>query len=100
MVTNHAFRSLLLATGVLLLAACATPPEQASTPLDEKYFQREATNYQKFLHDGQIVYCQSEPNVGSLIPHKMCITEEALRQRVENFRRERNAVPPPLVQRG
>jgi hypothetical protein len=38
------------------------------------------------------VYCQNEPRAASLIPYKWCISESALRQRVENSRRDRNPV--------
>jgi outer membrane biogenesis lipoprotein LolB len=100
MATNRVFRSVLLAAGVLLMAACASQPASTTGSLDEKYFQREANNYQKFQHEGQTVYCQNESQAGSLIPYKWCISESALRQRVENFRRNRNSVTrggPPYV---
>jgi hypothetical protein len=88
---------ILLGSSVLLMAACASARPGA---LEEKYFQREAQSYLKFEKDGQTVYCQNEPVTASLIPHKSCITETALRQRVENYRRSRNAVArggPPYV---
>jgi hypothetical protein len=94
------FRALLLASGALLIGACATQPASTSTAqpsLDDRYFEREARNFSKFEHEGQVIYCQSIKNVTSLIPHKRCLTETALRQRVEQARRERNAVPAPLV---
>jgi len=100
MATNRVFRSVLLASGVLLTAACASQTASTTGSLDEKYFQREAKNYQKFQHEGQTVYCQSERQATSLIPYKWCISESALRQRVENDRRSRNAVTrggPPYV---
>jgi hypothetical protein len=93
MAENHVFRSLLLATGVLLIAACASQPASTPGSLDEKYFEREANNYLKFQQaDGQTVYCQNDSRTGSLIPFKWCMTEAKLRQRVENARLERNAV--------
>jgi hypothetical protein len=103
MARNRVFRSVLLASGVLLIAACASQPASKTGSLDEKYFQREASNYQKFQHEGQTVYCQTEPHDASLIPYnpnKRCITEAALRQAVENYRRNRIPVPrggPPYV---
>jgi hypothetical protein len=87
---NRVFRSILLASGVLLLAACASQPAGS---LDEKYFQREASNYLKFQHEGQTVYCQTEPTTGSLIPfdaNRRCISEAALREAVKNYRTSRN----------
>jgi hypothetical protein len=73
-----------------MIAACAS---QRQAPLDEKYFEREANNYLKFQQaDGQTVYCQNVSHTASLIPYKFCITEASLRQRVENARRDRNAV--------
>jgi type IV pilus biogenesis protein CpaD/CtpE len=98
MATTRIFRSVLLAAGVLLIAGCASQP--ASTTLDEKYFQQEANNYLKFQHDGQTVYCQNDSQAASLIPYKRCVSETALRQQVENYRRSRNAVVrggPPYV---
>jgi starvation-inducible outer membrane lipoprotein len=88
MARNHVFRSVLLISGVLLMTACVSQP---SGSLQEKYFQREANNYLKFQHEGQVVYCQNDPQAGSLIPYKSCITEAALRQRVENYRVARNS---------
>ena len=100
MATNQVFRSVLLASGALLLAACATQPDRAPGSLEERYFLREANHYQKFTHEGQTIYCQNQPRAASLIPDKWCMTEEALRIRVENARRDRNPVMPALVQRG
>ncbi|HEY6123567.1 MAG TPA: hypothetical protein VIV63_02865 [Steroidobacteraceae bacterium] len=88
------FRSVVLAAGVLLIGACASQP---TSSLDEKYFQKEASNYLKFQHEGQTVYCRTEEGAPSLIPfnpNKRCITETALRQAVENHRINRNAVAP------
>jgi hypothetical protein len=92
MTSNRAFLSVLLSASVLLLAACASQPAGS---LDEKYFQREASNYLKFQHEGQTVYCQTEPNAASLIPYnanRRCISEAALRQAVKNYRIARNPV--------
>jgi len=103
MARNRVFRSVLLAAGVLLMAACASPPVSTTRPLDEKYFQRETNNYLKFQHEGQTVYCRTEPGAASLIPfdpNRRCISEAALRQAVENYRISRNAVGyggPPYV---
>ena len=91
MASNGVFRSVLLASGVLLMAACASQPAGS---LNQKYFEREANNYLKFQHEGQTVYCQNNPSSASHIAHKQCITEAALRQRVENSRVSRNTVSP------
>ena len=93
MANNHVFRCVLLASGVLLIAACATKPAGS---LDEKYFQQEASNYLKFQHEGQTVYCLTEANAATLIPYnpdRRCINEAALRQAVQNYRIARNPVP-------
>jgi hypothetical protein len=103
MARNRVFISALLAAGVFLVAACASQPASTTGSLDEKYFQQEANNYLKFEHEGQTVYCQTEPHAGSLIPfnpHRRCISESALRQAVENYRISRNPVTrggPPYV---
>ncbi len=92
MANNRVFRTILLATGVLLIAGCATQPTQS---LDEKYFQKEASNFLKFQHEGQTVYCQTEESGATLIPYdpnRRCISEAALRKAVENYRVSRNPV--------
>ena len=92
MANNRVFRSILLASGVLLMAACASQPAGS---LDEKYFQKEASNYLKFQHEGQTVYCRTEASAASLIPYdpnRRCSSEAALRQAVENYRVSRNPV--------
>lgn len=101
MATNHAIRSVLLATGVLMIAACATQPAAtpgssaspatatswANTPLLEKKFQREANNYEQYQFEGQMVYCQR--GATRSMP-KSCFTEAALRRQVEEYQRNRN----------
>ena len=100
MARNGVIRTVLLASGMLLIAACASQPAGS---LDEKYFQKEASNYLKFQHEGQTVYCRTEANAASLIPfdpNRRCISEAALRQAVQNYRRDRNPVQrggPPYV---
>ena len=88
-------RPLMLAAGVLAIAGCASQSASmsaASDALDERYFQAEAANYLKFEHQGRVVYCQNETTVGSLVPTRECIWESALREKVKQFRRERNGV--------
>ena len=103
MASNRVFRFVLVASGVLLMAACASQPDSTTGSLDDKYFQKEAENYLKFQHEGQTVYCQTEAHAASLIPfnpNQRCISEAALRQAVENYRRDRNPVQrggPPYV---
>ena len=97
---KHILRASLLASGALLIAACASQPATGS--LDEEYFQREAGNYLKFEHEGKTVYCTSKDNSG-LIPYTgtpRCVTEARLRQVVEDWRVQRNPVVrggPPYV---
>jgi hypothetical protein len=89
MATNHVFRSVLVAAGVLLMAGCATQPGYMS--LQEKLFQREANNYDaQFLYEGQKVYCKR--GATRSLPYRECVTETALRLRVENHHRDRNDV--------
>ena len=91
MTRQRVVSSLLLAAGVFLVAGCAS--QTASTEsLDERYFQREANKLEKYQYEGQVVYCQNDSSIGSLIVHKRCISETALRQLVEDSRRLRNAV--------
>jgi hypothetical protein len=97
---KHILRASLLASGALLIAACASQPATGSP--DEEYFQKEASNYLKFEHEGKTVYCTSKDNSG-LIPYTgtpRCVTEARLRQVVEDWRVQRNPVVrggPPYV---
>ena len=95
MASHRVIRSLLVATGVLLIAACAS--QSASTSLDDKYFEREAQKFVKVERNGETLYCQKVRHVASLVPYNQCINEDGLRERVENARRARNTVPPPVV---
>ena len=87
MAKNSILNSLLLAAGVLILGACASQP--ASTSLLEKKFEREASNYLKFEHEGQAVYCKRGATRSML---RECITERGLRLQVEEMQRSRNPV--------
>jgi hypothetical protein len=90
MVRTRVFSSVLLAAGVLLVAACASEPR---TPLLEKKFQRAASTYQKVNVHGQTVYCKKgEPPTDSRLPGWRCLTEPQLREEVANFERWRNQV--------
>ena len=94
MTRNRIVTSVLLSAGVLLVSACATPPGTVS--LDERYFQREVRNFTKVERDGKTLYCVNDSSTASLIPTKRCLTETALRRRVEDWRRTRNAVERPM----
>lgn len=95
MVGLRVFRSALLVTGILLVAACAAQPR---TPLLEKKFQRAAATYQKYDVRGQAVYCKKGyPSTFSRLPGWQCLTEAQLRQEVENFERWRNPVQRPVT---
>lgn len=100
MVKNCVMGGVLLAIGAALMAGCASQSASGVVSLDERYFQREARNYQRFEHEGHTVYCQNNRRTGSLVMYKQCITEQALRHRVEEARLSRNAVVrggPPYV---
>jgi hypothetical protein len=100
MTRHRSIGSLLLATGALMIAACASQPVSTSTAeasLAEKNFQQTAQHYQKFQHDGQTVYCKKEKVITSAIPATRCLTEAALREQVHNAQRSRNAVSRPVV---
>jgi hypothetical protein len=90
MIKNHLFHSVLVAAGVLLIAACASEPRGS---LLEKKFQRAAQHYEKFQHDGQTVYCRKEVQV-------QCLTEAQLRNQVERYERTRNTVNGPPIPAG
>jgi len=85
--TKHpALPSVLLASGVLLMAACASQPEGS---LADKQFQRAAKKYQKFERDGQTVYCMM---ANTRIVPQTCLSEAELRKQVDDYERSRNAV--------
>jgi hypothetical protein len=88
MAKNPVFRSVLLAAGVLALAACASQPAPKGS-LAEKQFQRAAKQYQLFERDGQKVYCKMANT--KIIPHT-CLSEPELRLAVERATRDRNPV--------
>jgi PBP1b-binding outer membrane lipoprotein LpoB len=88
MAKNRIFRSVLLAAGALLIAACASRPAPEGS-LSEKQFQRAAKQYQKFERDGQSVYCMMANT--KIIPHT-CLSESELRKQVDDYERSRNAV--------
>jgi len=100
---NRVFRSILLATGVLLMASCASQPASSPatarepSPLLEMKFQRAAQHYEKFQYEGQVVYCKKEKPTYSNIPEVQCLTESQLRREVESFERWRNPVARPLM---
>lgn len=104
MANNRVFRSVLLASGVLLMAACASQPAATTAPaavsappLLDKKFQLAARHYQKFQHEGQTVYCKKEKVTNTNIPQVQCFSESQLRQEVENFEKWRNPVARPLM---
>ena len=87
MASNSVFRFVLVASSVLLMAACASQPDGA---LLEKKFQRTAKQYQKYQHEGRLVYCKR--GATRSLPPTECIYESALRLQVENTQRSRNPV--------
>ena len=98
MVRPRIASSVLIAAGVFLGAAGAADPAfsiASANSVDEKYFQKEAENYQKFQDEGQTVYCTSaKTSDEALIPHigyVRCISEADLRRVVRDWRRDRLA---------
>jgi|SRR5688572_3113590 len=87
MPSNRVFRTVLLTATVVLVGACASQPEES---LLETQFQRTAKQYQKYQHEGQVVYCKR--GATRSMPPTECIYESALRLQVENMQRSRNAV--------
>ena len=76
-----------------------------ATPLDEFEAQNfpcssSSPEHQKLQHEGRVIYCQNQATAASLVPYKGCITETALRLRVENARRARNSVAQTRVPPG
>jgi len=103
MATNNVFRSVLVAAGLVLMAACASQPVSspataaAPTPLLEKKFERAVVHYQKYQHEGQVVYCKKEKRFMSNIPEMQCLSESQLRAEIESYERWRNPVARPLM---
>jgi hypothetical protein len=90
-----ALRYLLLVAGTLTVAACTIQPP-SHTLLDKK-FERAARHYDKYQHEGQVVYCKKEKVITSAIPAVHCLSEDQLRQEVASFERWRNPVARPLM---
>ena len=113
------FRSALVATGVLLVAACASQPASQPAPSAapapaakaapaaaaaspeakpeadaaaalEKKFQEAARSYRAVQKDGKTMYCKKERPVNSTIPRVQCITESQLRLQVEQMEQTRD----------
>jgi hypothetical protein len=103
MAVTQIIRSVMLASAVLLIAACASQPvsspayAEASTPLLEKKFQQAAQHYRKYRYEGQTVYCRKEKVITSAIPVVQCLNEAQLRQQVASYERGRNPVARPLM---
>jgi hypothetical protein len=95
MASTHAYRCFLLAAGALIVAACATQP--ASHTLLDKKFERAAKHYDKYQHEGQVVFCKKEKFITTSIPTVRCLSEEQLRQEVASFERWRNPVARPVM---
>ncbi len=96
MAAHPLLRIVLLSAGALLIGACASRSAATTGSLDDRYFQAEARHYDKLDFHGSPIYCTNERSNG-LVPYEgrpRCLTEAALRQRVENSRRSRNPVPP------
>jgi Skp family chaperone for outer membrane proteins len=112
------FRSTLLATGVLLVAACASQPASQPAPAAapapaataapaaaasseakpeadaaaalEKKFQEAARSYRTVQKDGKTMYCKKEKPINSTIPRVQCISESQLRLQVEQTEQTRD----------
>ena len=88
MATTRIIGSLLIATGLLAVAASAAEPR---TPLLEKKFQRAAVTYTKYQVHGQPMYCKKNRlTTFSRLPGYECLTEAQLREKVRNDERWRN----------
>jgi hypothetical protein len=88
----------LLLAGAFLIAGCATQPHSASAPADgtllDKKFERAAQHYEKYQHEGQVVYCKKEKPITSSIPVAYCLSEPELREQVASYERWRNRAAP------
>jgi hypothetical protein len=84
-----------LCSAALLLGACATQSDQ--TVIDKR-FERVAKQYQQYQYEGQVIYCKR--GATRSLPPTECVTEAALRERVDEHQRSRNGVVrggPPYV---
>jgi hypothetical protein len=102
MQTIRVLRFVLLAASAVLTGACASQSASTRESLDDRYFQAEAKHYDKVDYRGMRVYCTNEKSDG-LVPYEgrpRCLTEAALRQRVENARLNRNTVVQTRVPPG
>jgi len=102
MAANRVLRTFLLSVSTVLIGACASHFASTRESLDDRYFQAEAKHYDKLDYRGMPIYCTNKQSDG-LVPYEgrpRCLTEAALRQRVENARRTRNTVAQTRVPPG
>lgn len=100
MTRNGVFQSIAISVGVILMAGCVAIYSGGNAvpagSLDDRYFQREAENYEKFQDEGQVVYCSTPKTRDvALIPYigyVRCINECDLRKAVRDWRMARNSV--------
>jgi hypothetical protein len=101
MTAQFVSRSVLLAAGIALIAGCATPTRSPTASADgallQKKFERAAKHYDKYQHEGQVVYCKKEKPITSAISAVQCLSEDQLRQEVASFERWRNPVARPVM---
>jgi hypothetical protein len=82
---------------MIVIAGCSTQPipvASAGDTLLDKKFERAARHYQKFQHEGQVVYCTKEKPITSSVPVTNCLSEPELREQVASYERWRNRAAP------
>jgi hypothetical protein len=97
-----ALLALALAASALLLASCATPAKPEAKPkwdvatepevaaaLDQAVLDA-TKGWVKLKKDGVLMFCKRQRLIGSNLPTITCLTEEEVRQQVQNMTKYRD----------
>ena len=91
-----------LAVCALFLASCAAPAKQAAKPKWDVATEEEAAaaldaavldatrGWVKLKKDGVLMFCKRQRLIGSNLPSITCLTEEEVRQQVQNMSKYRD----------
>ena len=72
-----------------LVTACASSPPGPPAPAAQGDGDLRAAGYRAELQKGQIVYCRNEVQTGSVMPRKVCRTEDAAKGQGLNSEEQR-----------
>jgi hypothetical protein len=97
-----ALLAVALAASALLLASCATPAKPEAKPKWDEATEPEVAaaldqalldatkGWVKLKKDGVLMFCKRQRLIGSNLPTITCLTEEEVRQQVQNMTKYRD----------